>query len=174
MTQVPTIQASQDEVLTPPPSTTRNRRLYIGVWRGFAYVLGSLVCSCVYLVVLEPAFANDFWWAKYNATGHQALLVDLFNIKLVTQANGTFDILAATASVDKSYASSVATTDIYQTYIRHLVLSELTSIEYAVVNLRSLSGHHCMWIATQYCWVDLDQMFEIAHSAARQARCSAR
>ncbi|KAF0712432.1 hypothetical protein As57867_004823, partial [Aphanomyces stellatus] len=31
-----------------------------------------------------------------------------------------------------------------------------------------------MWIATQYCWVDLDQMFEIAHSAARQARCSAR
>ncbi|KAF0714692.1 hypothetical protein As57867_003731, partial [Aphanomyces stellatus] len=155
MVQSPVIPAGQ--VLVRVNSTAPGRRVYIGVWRGFAYVLGSLACSCVYLVVLEPAFANDF-------------LVD----QLVTQANGTLDVLASTASMDKSYDSSVATTDIYQTYIRRLVLSELTTVEYAVVNLRGLSGHHCMWMATQYCWVDLNQTFEIAHSTARQTRCASR
>ncbi|KAF0693778.1 Aste57867_15277 [Aphanomyces stellatus] len=138
---------------------------------GAAYVVLTLVSSTYYLSVLRPALFNDFWWTDYNASSHQALLVDLFNARLATHSNGSLDLLASYTFMDKTYTSPVSTTAIYQTYVRHLILTELTSIEYAIVNLRALSGHHCMWMSTQYCWVDLTQAFPVARTAARQQRC---
>ncbi|KAF0691321.1 hypothetical protein As57867_017366, partial [Aphanomyces stellatus] len=141
---------------------------------GFAYVALSLGLSVVYLTLLQPAFSNDLWWPHYNVTGHQALLIDLFNVALATQANGTIDLLAPWAVIDKSYNSSVATAAIYPTYVRRLMWAEFTSVEYAVVNLRSMSGFWSLWMCTQYCWVDLQRQFEVAHTAGRQQRCADR
>ncbi|KAF0695744.1 hypothetical protein As57867_013405, partial [Aphanomyces stellatus] len=147
---------------------------WVGVVSGFAYVTLSLGLSVVYLTLLQPAFSNDLWWPHYNVTVHQALLIDLFNVALATQANGTIDLLAPWAVIDKSYDSSVATAAIYPTYVRRLIWAEFTSVEYAVVNLRSLSGSWSLWMCTQYCWVDLQRQFEVAHTTGRQQRCADR
>ncbi|KAF0693779.1 Aste57867_15278 [Aphanomyces stellatus] len=144
---------------------------FTSVWSGGLYVALSLASSSFYLCILQPAFANDFWWTRYDASTHQALLVDLFNSRLATQATGTVDLLAPRASVDKAYVTRAAWTPNFETYARRLVLSDLTSVDYAVVNLRALDSHHCMWMATQYCWVDLRRQFSVAHTAARDQRC---
>ncbi|KAF0683441.1 Aste57867_24475 [Aphanomyces stellatus] len=130
------------------------------------------MASCMfYLHLLNPSFANDLWWAKYSPNGFQALVVDLFNTRLTTHATGSLDLLAPLATMDKSYDAPVATTDVYPTYVRRVLLTELTSIEFAVVNLRSLGTDWSIQMCTQYCWVDLDHEFEIAHTAGRQSRC---
>ncbi|KAF0700378.1 Aste57867_9083 [Aphanomyces stellatus] len=150
-----------------PPSRLR-------VWHGCVYVALTLVLSCAYLAILRPAFSNDLWWPHYNTTTHQALLIDLFNLKLSTQATGAIDFTQPWATMAKSYTHPVSTTDVYPVYVRRLAYLELTSIEYAVVNLRTLSGAWSMWMGTQYCWVDLGREFEVAHTARRQARCADR
>ncbi|KAF0718916.1 Aste57867_1395 [Aphanomyces stellatus] len=122
-------------------------------------------------MILEPAFANDVWWAHYIPSVHQALLIDIFNTILTTQLHGSVDILAPQSIVDKNYRSSVSTTNVYPTYVRHLVLSELVSVDYAVANLRSVSADHSIYMYMQYCWVDLNHEFEVAHTEARQQRC---
>ncbi|KAF0719814.1 hypothetical protein As57867_000780, partial [Aphanomyces stellatus] len=137
-----------------------------------AIYIGLSTASCIwYLSLLNPSFANDIWWAKYSPSGTQALVVDLFNTRLVTQGTGSLDILAPVATMDKTYETAVATTDIYPTYVRRLLLSELTSLEFAVINLRSLSASWSVFMCSQYCWVDLTRQFEVAHTADRQQRC---
>ncbi|KAF0684670.1 Aste57867_23390 [Aphanomyces stellatus] len=142
-----------------------------GVLCGCAYLVASLSSSLYYLVLVQPSFANDLWWATYSAYGAQALTVDLFNALLTTRSVGSVDLLAIT--IDKVYESDT-TTEMYPTYPRRLALLDCTSIDYAVVNLRSLSAVWFGYMSTQYCWVDLAREFEIAHTEARQARCSDR
>ncbi|KAF0711888.1 hypothetical protein As57867_004987, partial [Aphanomyces stellatus] len=165
--------------VSPPPLPlgvlgVSPKHWWVGVSCGFVYVALSLGLSAIYLTLLQPAFSNDLWWPRYNVTVHQALLIDLFNAALATQANGTIDLLASWTVIDKSYDSSVATAEIYPTYMRRLVWAELSSVEYAVVNLRSMSGSWSLWMCTQYCWVDLQRQFEVAHTAGRQQRCADR
>ncbi|KAF0717225.1 Aste57867_2427 [Aphanomyces stellatus] len=154
----------------PLPSVRSAPQTLVGV----LYVALTLLSSCVYLSVLKPAFLNDLWWSGYNVSGHQALLIDLFNIQLTTRANGTFDLLAPEAVADKCYIESASTTDVYPTYVRRLAWIELTTVHYAVVNLRSLSAYWSMLMSTQFCWVDLHHEFQVAHTAARQQRCADR
>ncbi|KAF0720045.1 Aste57867_600 [Aphanomyces stellatus] len=144
---------------------------------GCGYVAFTVVCATWYLTLLNPAFANDIWWAHYNVSGHQALLVDVVNARLLSThaaAGSHLDLLAPRAIMDKSYTTLASTTDVYPTYVRRAILSELTSIEFAVANLRTVEPTWAFWIATQYCWVDLDRGFEVAHTAARQQRCASR
>ncbi|KAF0683155.1 Aste57867_24771 [Aphanomyces stellatus] len=95
--------------------------------------------------------------------------IDLFNATI--QSNGSVDLLAPTAVY--SIIDKVAITASYPTYARRLDLTQLTSVEYAVTDLRTLSGYRSVWVSTQYCWVDMNRTFEVAHTAARQ-RCSDR
>ncbi|RHY89448.1 hypothetical protein DYB37_005701 [Aphanomyces astaci] len=78
------------------------------------------------------------------------------------------DLLSPRAAVAKHYAGLASTTDIYLAYPRRLVLTEL---KHAVENLRTMTTQDAMWIGTQYCWVDLTQRFEVAHTQNRQDRC---
>ncbi|KAF0690293.1 Aste57867_18319 [Aphanomyces stellatus] len=160
-----------------PESPRRPTTVHANKWwvlLGSMYLVLSMTCSLWYVLLLQPAFANDVWWADYLPNAHQALLVDLFNGVLTTQTNGSVDILAPQAVVDKNYIASVATTNVYPTHVRRLILNELVSVEYAVVNLRLLSAGWSMWMYTPYCWVDLNRAFEVAHTAARQQRCADR
>ncbi|KAF0684941.1 Aste57867_23098 [Aphanomyces stellatus] len=138
---------------------------------GCVYLAATMASSMWYLSMLNPSFANDLWWVNYTTRGHQALVIDLFNSMLTTQSTGAIDILAPRWTMAKTYDDREPTTDIYPTYPRRLVLNELTTVEFAVANLRELSAHWSVYMSTQYCWVDLDREFEIAHTDARQQRC---
>ncbi|KAF0696463.1 Aste57867_12784 [Aphanomyces stellatus] len=141
---------------------------------GCLYLVLTVASSTWYLLEVSPSFTNDLLSANYNASSHQALVADLFNKFLTSRSNGSVDILALSASFDKSYAAAAATSDVYPMYARRLVLSDLTSVDYAVVNLRTMSASWFAYTATQYCWVDLAHEFEVAHTAERQQRCYVR
>ncbi|KAF0694286.1 Aste57867_14834 [Aphanomyces stellatus] len=157
---VPTIQSYDSS----------HRRIVLGS----AYLVVSMLCSTLYLTQLEPAFANAIWWRGYNASGHQALVMDLVNSFLATHSAGALDLLGPTATMDKNYASPRSTTAVHPSYVRRLIYNELTSLEFAIMNLRAMDALFIVSVPTQYCWVDLDRQFQVAHTDARQARCERR
>ncbi|RHY25273.1 hypothetical protein DYB32_008410, partial [Aphanomyces invadans] len=154
------------------PAVTRRRTTLFHTTVGWIYIALSVLFSCLYIIQLDPATVNDMWWSNYTSTQHQALLVDIFNTILSTQPAGTFNLLSPRATIAKQYRSYSTTTGIYPTYPRRLVMTELTSITYAIKNLRVLSPQESVWIGTQYCWVDLARQFEVALTERRQARCN--
>ncbi|KDO27083.1 hypothetical protein SPRG_07793 [Saprolegnia parasitica CBS 223.65] len=148
--------------------------LHLQTAGGLLYVLLSLACCVYYTRLLQPTFANDLWWAGYNVSGYQAFLIDLCNQFLMTNANGSLDVLSASAIVPKTYSTIDAFTSIYTPYMHDVLLGELTSIEYAVPHLRTLSTYWCMRMNVQHCWVDFNKTFEMAHTLLRQERCERR
>ncbi|KAF0713378.1 hypothetical protein As57867_004362, partial [Aphanomyces stellatus] len=157
-----------------PSTKTSHHRLY-AILAG-TYVGLSLAASAWYLQLLDPVFSNDILWTKYAPSRDQALLIDLFNRGLVTlESNASvvpFDLLAPAASMDKTYATDSTTTEVSPTYARRLILAPL-SPAYAITNLRRLSPSWIFNMYSQYCWLDFGHVWEMAHTDARQARCSA-
>ncbi|EQC37469.1 hypothetical protein SDRG_05072 [Saprolegnia diclina VS20] len=140
---------------------------------GLVYMYLSLATGLYYVYVLTPTFGNDLWWANYNVSGHQSFLVDVVNRALATSRNGSLDLFAPASAMRKTYTSLVPTTSIYHTYPWRVILSEFVTIEYAVANLRTISASWSMRMMTQYCWVDFEKRWEVAHTAKRVARCHA-
>ncbi|KDO23030.1 hypothetical protein SPRG_11877 [Saprolegnia parasitica CBS 223.65] len=138
---------------------------------GVVYVLLSLVGGVWYLRLLGPSFANDLWWAHYNISGHQAYLVDLVNQLLLTHDNGTVDPFAAAAVLPKTYLSPESSTHVFSSDIRAFTLGRLTSLEYAVPQLRDLGAYWALRMNTQHCWMDFNKTFQVAHTLGRQRRC---
>ncbi|KDO29408.1 hypothetical protein SPRG_05945 [Saprolegnia parasitica CBS 223.65] len=148
-----------------PASWSPRCRVLLGV----AYLALSMGCSLLYVQVLTVSFANDLWWSHYNATGYEAFLVDVANDALQTRPNGALDVLHA--PMDKRYSADASTTTFFATYARRLALVELTTLEYAVTNLRALGALWVPYMNVQHCWVDFNRTFEVAHTTARQERC---
>ncbi|OQR94963.1 hypothetical protein THRCLA_08052, partial [Thraustotheca clavata] len=146
-------------------------KMHFGTLAGITYILSSVFLSVIYVVILTPSFANDLWWANYTLSGTQALLIDIINQFLNTNTNGSFDVLSPEAIMFKEYTSTQSYATLYFPYIHTEILGRLTSIEYAVKNLRQLSPYWTMRMNVQYCWVDFNQTFEMAHTELRQARC---
>ncbi|EQC26434.1 hypothetical protein SDRG_15715, partial [Saprolegnia diclina VS20] len=138
---------------------------------GLFYLVASLGIGLWYLSLLSPSLANDLWWAGFTPTAGEALLIDLINAQLALTAASTLSIYAAPATMNKLYNASTATTSMSPTYSRRILLTELTTIEYAVPQLRTLSAAWSMRMNMQHCWVDFSQSFEIAHTVTRQQRC---
>ncbi|RHY08682.1 hypothetical protein DYB36_011521 [Aphanomyces astaci] len=138
---------------------------------GCSYITLSIICSVWYLYVVQPSLSNDVWWANYSSSRDQALVIDIFNAILPSQSSGALDIFSPRATIGRPYTAIIPSTAVYSTYPRQLVLTELTSVEYAVQNLRSLDAPNSLWMGTQYCWVDFQKRFEIAHTKTRQTRC---
>ncbi|ETV78040.1 hypothetical protein H257_08255 [Aphanomyces astaci] len=138
---------------------------------GCSYITLSIICSVWYLYVVQPSLSNDVWWANYSSSRDQALVIDIFNAILPSQSSGALDIFSPRATIGRPYTAVIPSTAVYSTYPRQLVLTELTSVEYAVQNLRSLDAPNSLWMGTQYCWVDFQKRFEIAHTETRQTRC---
>ncbi|OQR88852.1 hypothetical protein ACHHYP_20288 [Achlya hypogyna] len=136
------------------------------------YFVCSLAASLVYLQQLSLSTCNDLWWPGYNLTGYEAFLADVANDALQTRRNGSLDILSL--GVPKRYDAPTSTTLVYPTYPRLLVLNELTSLEYAITNLRELNPTWALLMNTQWCWVDFQSQFEVAHTESRQERCRRR
>ncbi|KAF0701413.1 Aste57867_8115 [Aphanomyces stellatus] len=148
----------------PPPS-------FMLSLLGCLYLVASTFSSTSYLFQVDPYSTNDLWWINYTVSGYQAFVVDLFNSVLAVQSTGVIELLAPRMTLDKTYDAPQPTTEIHHLYVHRLIMHELTSIEYAVATLRTLDAASSLWVATQYCWVDFDQEFEVAHTVARQQRC---
>ncbi|EQC35334.1 hypothetical protein SDRG_07046 [Saprolegnia diclina VS20] len=138
---------------------------------GLLYLLTSLSIGLSYLSLLAPSLLNDLWWAGFSPTEGGAFLIDIVNAQLALVNATSLDIYAIDAAIKKRYNASSATTNLSPTYARRILFAELTSIEYAVPQLRTLSASWAMRMNVQYCYVDFDQNFEVAHTARRQRRC---
>ncbi|KAF0692887.1 Aste57867_16089 [Aphanomyces stellatus] len=163
-----------DEARVPSSSykvASFSRRNVVVALLGCGYLGATTASSMWYLSTLNPSFANDLWWVNYTVRGHQALVVDVFNSILTTQSTCAIDVLAPRWTMAKTYDDREPTIDIYPTYPRRLVLNELTTVEFAVANLRVTSAYWSLYMSSQYCWVDFNHEFEIAHTVARQQRC---
>ncbi|EQC38048.1 hypothetical protein SDRG_04478 [Saprolegnia diclina VS20] len=139
---------------------------------GVGYVVCTLLGGVWYLRLLTPSFANDLWWPGYNLSWHQAFLVDVVNQLLQSQANGTFDVLSPIAVVAKRYDAGANHASFYLPYIHEQLLTPQTSFRCVVQELRALSAYWAFRMNVQYCWVDLNKTFEVAHTVARQGRCA--
>ncbi|EQC37264.1 hypothetical protein SDRG_05488 [Saprolegnia diclina VS20] len=140
---------------------------------GVVYIVFSSLLSLVYVHTLAVSTDNDLWWPHYNVSGHEAFLADVSNMLLVAHAyaNATFQVNLLSLRMHKTYIDAEATTSLYPTYPRQLAYHELTSLSYAIANLRTLSATWALQVHTQWCYVDFEQHFAVAHTAARQARC---
>ncbi|KDO23885.1 hypothetical protein SPRG_10030 [Saprolegnia parasitica CBS 223.65] len=156
--------ASQPQFVPLAPRRHRLTPLAAWLWLG-----GSLAAGVWYLTLLAPHFANDLWWAHYNTSGSQAFLIDATNALLESQS---VDILAVT--IAKSYATDVTYTTRHPTYASRLLLTSLTSLKFAIANLRNTSAAYALWLPTQFCYVDFGKVWEMAQTDARQARCAAK
>ncbi|EQC37513.1 hypothetical protein SDRG_05116 [Saprolegnia diclina VS20] len=163
------------ERITPAGSSGTPHRLSgaqrLEVLLGFGYLYLSLATGVFYLYMLAPSMQNDLWWAHYNTTGHQSFLADIANIALTTTAQGALDVFGPAAITRKQYDASVAYTSVYPTYVNQVILTECVSVPYAVGNLRNLSAAWSTRMMTQYCWVDFEKRWEVAHTPERQRRC---
>ncbi|EQC24671.1 hypothetical protein SDRG_17436, partial [Saprolegnia diclina VS20] len=63
--------------------------------------------------------------------------------------------------------------EVQPSYPRAILLSEQTSVRTAVEALPSLLTRLTFQIYTQYCWVDVEKRWELAHTRVRQERCTA-
>ncbi|KAF0685792.1 Aste57867_22400 [Aphanomyces stellatus] len=136
---------------------------------GLIYVGATLACSFVYLSLLGPYVANDFWWPEYNTSGTQTFIADLYNTKLAMDTRGTLDVVGD--GIWKDYSGTAPTTvDVRQNTARQILHAQLP-LDVAITTLRQnpLSDNIIAFVAV--CWLDLNRTFELAHTGARQRRC---
>ncbi|KAF0685794.1 Aste57867_22402 [Aphanomyces stellatus] len=148
------------------PRQPTSRLVAIG---GLLYLAATLLCSIVYLRLLESFVANDFWWPEYNTTGAQTFLADLYNAKLVSDDTTMLDLLADSSVLAKDY-SSKTTIDTRHSVARRILLANLT-VEVAITTLRQNYLYENILTQPPSCWLDMGRSFEMAHTAARQRRC---
>ncbi|CAK4612660.1 unnamed protein product, partial [Aphanomyces euteiches] len=138
---------------------------------GFLYMLFTLSLSLYYLNLLAPSMTNDLWWGNFNTSGTQSYLIDVFNSELNTADNErtTLELTAKVHGLGRDY--SHLTTPISTTYLYPRIVLDAFSEDLAVAIrglLKSWGPHQA---TTQYCWVDFNRTWEVAHTDLRQKRC---
>ncbi|OQR85285.1 hypothetical protein ACHHYP_12012 [Achlya hypogyna] len=136
------------------------------VWLGLG--LGT---SVSYLFLLAPTFANDLYWPAYNTSGYQTFVVDTLNYFLEAVAMGEVD-LASVAVLGRNYGGVATSPQPHPTYAMARITAPRTALVDVVHALRNMSMWRVAWLPTQYCWVDLGRRWDLAHTEARQARCT--
>ncbi|OQR88008.1 hypothetical protein ACHHYP_07706 [Achlya hypogyna] len=136
---------------------------------GLVWMWLSLGTSLWYLDVYRPSAANDFGWPYYNASGYQSFLVDTVNHLLTLRALGVIDL--SSVATERSYSSPLIAPSVHPTYASAMATASRTTLTSAISSLRNTSAADAYWLPTQYCWVDFDQRWQLAHTTKRQQRC---
>ncbi|RHY71759.1 hypothetical protein DYB38_000941 [Aphanomyces astaci] len=136
---------------------------------GFLYVAASIASGVVYLQVLYPSFANELTWPYFNTSTH-LFIGDLCNFHLALDSRSEVLLLASSSAVLRSPSVESMGIAMNPVYPRMLVLQASTDFEDVIQGLHANELN--LGLPTQYCWVDFDKTFEMAHTAARQARCA--
>ncbi|KAH9193754.1 hypothetical protein AeNC1_004267 [Aphanomyces euteiches] len=138
---------------------------------GWIYLLISLTLSLYSLTLFAPSMANDLWWADFSVSGTQSYLIDMFNdqLHLAGNASTTFDLTSSMYNVFKDYSKSATPISISTLYPRVVVDAYSYDLRSVIGGIFRSSGPH--QINTQYCWIDFNQTWEVAHTDKRQKRC---
>ncbi|EQC24838.1 hypothetical protein SDRG_17270 [Saprolegnia diclina VS20] len=150
---------------------TSIRRSFVPLVVASLWFVASVALSFHYLGVVQPLLASDLLWLDYNTTGYQAFVIDLLNQVLETAPDASTVDIGAVA-IERSYALPVIETIVHPTYAMSLLTAKLTGLDYAIASLRNTTIEKLLSLPTQYCYVDFARVFEMAHTAERQARCN--
>ncbi|OQR82106.1 hypothetical protein THRCLA_11127 [Thraustotheca clavata] len=71
----------------------------------------------------------------------------------------------------EQYDTPLALHRLWASYPRYIVFTELITPRDAIVGFRSFDAGYTFNLFTQYCWVDFDRRWEMAHTFKRQKRC---
>ncbi|KAF0697804.1 Aste57867_11519 [Aphanomyces stellatus] len=151
-----------------PKSVSTFERLE--VCGGVLYIFWTISLSVWFLALLEPSLSNNHYWPHYNLSGYGGLLVDLVNLKLKTARNGSVDLTASDLVMHKTYSQSLVPLTFHPAYARHVLFTELNTLTRAIHDLRNTTFADKVY--AQYCWLDFDRRWDVAHTARRSARCA--
>ncbi|KAF0691140.1 Aste57867_17564 [Aphanomyces stellatus] len=156
-------------LVRPALTWLSSHRTSVSAFFGFGYLLFSLACSIWYVALLDPSLANSLFWASYNASDYQIFLTDLVNLNLQTTRQGSVKMLDATLQ----YSGQAVQSTFQANYARRVLYSEMLTLSLAIRTIRATSTSHAVSFYAQYCWVDFDKRWELAHTATRATRCLA-
>ncbi|CAK4276642.1 unnamed protein product, partial [Aphanomyces euteiches] len=141
---------------------------------GLLYLGLTLAMSLRYLQMLSPSMANDLWWSGFNTSGVQTYLIDVYNAQLNLLGNQTqsIDVTDKQFGIGKDYSQFYTPIEITPAYPRLLFNVMAYDLAAFVVALRQVPGLE--YISSQFCWVDFNRSWEVAHTVMRQKRCNAR
>ncbi|RHY79706.1 hypothetical protein DYB31_007179, partial [Aphanomyces astaci] len=142
---------------------------------GCIYIVVTVLWGVWYISVLSPSLSNDMWWPDFNATGTQTFLGDIANVQLgplAVSASASLDLFGNAATWIKDYSGPSTQLALSPIYPRQLLLESTTNLEDVILGIHATSFRFNMRTLIQYCWVDFDQRFELAHTALRQDRCA--
>ncbi|OQR91214.1 hypothetical protein ACHHYP_04881, partial [Achlya hypogyna] len=144
---------------------------------GVVYAVASVALSVVSVALLSTYMSNNLFWPAFKADGVHRALIDLYTKVLATagpSAGVTIDLLSPATVLPGTYAPPMPTPlVVYPTYPRTVLYTELTTLEVAVVGIREVERKDIAMMVTQYCWLDFERRWELAHTRRRQARCAA-
>ncbi|KAF0699574.1 Aste57867_9862 [Aphanomyces stellatus] len=142
---------------------------------GLVFVGTSMAMTAHYMTLLDKFVQNDYYWTQFNASGAQTFVADAFNAQLWnTSSSATLGLFTGEIAMEKDYSTSDTTIDVVASDARRTAMEQLRNVPAAIAGLRAQSTIQTMNAITHYCFVDFDQAWETAHTAARQARCKAR
>ncbi|RHY57773.1 hypothetical protein DYB30_007295 [Aphanomyces astaci] len=142
---------------------------------GLLYMGSTIVGSVTYLTLTKTNLANDFFWANYNSSREHVYLARLFNRELVLRpSEGPIDLTDNRFLDDSNFnitSLTPPTVDMPRSYVSQVQIDQTTKLLTVVRGLRTMDACLAPWISTQYCYLDFQRRWEMANSAARQARC---
>ncbi|KAH9124348.1 hypothetical protein LEN26_009724, partial [Aphanomyces euteiches] len=172
-TAVNTILATETKVgnLQVPSNDTMSAFEVAESLSGLLYLILTLTLSVYYLGMVSRSMANDLWWNDFNASGVQSYLIDVYNEQLNILGNQTksLDLTSKNYGHGKDYSQASTRLELSPVYSRLLYVATAYDLAAFVPALRQIPGPH--WVISQYCWVDLNRTWEVAHSVERQKRC---
>ncbi|OQR93343.1 hypothetical protein ACHHYP_02627 [Achlya hypogyna] len=144
---------------------------YVTILGGLTYIVASLTSNVVFLGVARQFLANDFGWSGFNSTGVHAFVANTLNRRLLLSTSQDVDLSALEiADADVLYNGTVTVIESSAGAARRQLM--VATIDDAIRGLRDMDPCMLPWMATQYCWLDLNRTWALASTMARQERCS--
>ncbi|OQS05230.1 hypothetical protein THRCLA_02604 [Thraustotheca clavata] len=143
-------------------------------WSGVVYIIISMVWSIVYVNMISDSMANDLFWPNLTPTGAQSYLLNLISRHLLINMEKSLDLFDPSNAIFEMYNTSLPTHTLWSSYPRSIIYTQLTTIQDAIRGFQLLDATYTFNLFIQYCWVDFDRRWEIAHTLHRQARCNQR
>ncbi|RHY40700.1 hypothetical protein DYB30_006626 [Aphanomyces astaci] len=136
---------------------------------GLSYLVFTLVLTVYYLRLLSPVMSNDLWWAGFNSSGAQSYIIDVFNNHLNLAGTGSIDFTSKSYGLAKDYSTFYTPIEVATAYPLMALKGGTGDLAAVIAALRDTDGP--IDLPTQYCWIDLNRTWEVAHTARRQKRC---
>ncbi|KDO25335.1 hypothetical protein SPRG_09160 [Saprolegnia parasitica CBS 223.65] len=140
---------------------------------GFLYLLCAVGLAIGVLTIYGAYLENNLFWPSFLASGMASAVTDLFNLELAQTSNASN--LDLTSIVLPQRYPRTSALSISASYAREVLLTDMAyDLASAIVSIRELTPAEVTFTMTQYCWVDLNKRWALAHTFRRQARCEAR